>query len=285
MSRDEAPPRPVPARPPATGVAELERVMARGWPAVETGGLGDWVLRASSGFTGRGNSLLPYGDPTLPLPLAVDHAARWYADRGLPLRVHVDLPRGARGAAPDVAQLLDADRLAQAVRAVPVGAELLARGHVAHQPTLTMVGASADVPPPPDPPAAAPVSVDARLTPDWLQAYSRQRDLVPGVTEQVLTGSAGQLFASAGDPRRPVAVARMSVEPGWAGVHAMWVDPEHRRRGLGSAVLGALALLAREHGMPGMVLQVEAGNVAARTLYERLGFTVHHAYAYVDAPA
>ncbi|GAA1887097.1 GNAT family N-acetyltransferase [Lapillicoccus jejuensis] len=275
MSPDEAPPRPVPARPSPIGVGELERVMARGWPAVETDGLGDWVLRASSGFTGRGNSLLPYGDPTLPLPLAVDHATRWYAQRGLPLRVHVDLPRGLGGT----------PSLTEAVAAVPVGAELLSRGHVAHQPTLTMVGASADVPPPPDPPAAPPVTVDARLTTDWLQAYARQRDLVPGVTEQVLTGSAGQLFASAGDPRRPVAVARMSVEPGWAGVHAMWVDPEHRRTGVGSAVLGALALLAREHGMPGMVLQVEAGNVAARALYERLGFTVHHTYAYVDAPA
>ena len=77
----------------------------------------------------------------------------------------------------------------------------------------------------------------------------------------------------------------MSIEPGWAGVHAMWVDPEHRRSGVGSAVLGALALLAAEHGMPAMVLQVEESNVAARALYERLGFTVHHAYAYVDAPA
>ena len=42
-------------------VQALETVMADGWRAVEEDHLGDWLLRASSGFTQRGNSALTVG--------------------------------------------------------------------------------------------------------------------------------------------------------------------------------------------------------------------------------
>ena len=58
-----------------TSVAALESVAARGWRALETESLGDWLLRASGGFTGRANSVLPLGDPGLALGAAVDAAA------------------------------------------------------------------------------------------------------------------------------------------------------------------------------------------------------------------
>ncbi|MEO7060058.1 MAG: GNAT family N-acetyltransferase [Lapillicoccus sp.] len=251
------------------GVDDLELVMAQGWSAVERDGLGEWVLRASSGFTGRGNSVLPIGDPTLSLPAAVDYVERWYAARELPPRFHLDLPAGSS----------DPGRAADD----PLGAELLSRGYRAVQPTLTMTAASAGIP------AldadAAPVTMDARLQLDWLQTYARQRTILPGVTEQLLTGSPSQLFASMGTSAQYTAIGRMSVQPGWAGVHALWVDPDHRRQGLGATVVRAMAALAREHRMPSMMLQVEDDNVAAVALYAGLGFTTHHAYVYLDAPS
>ena len=42
---------------------ELQRIADRGWRALETAPVGDWLLRASDGFTGRANSALPLGDP------------------------------------------------------------------------------------------------------------------------------------------------------------------------------------------------------------------------------
>ena len=59
------PPPPVRRGRPHTAIStvDLERLMADGWRAVEEEWLGDWMLRASSGFTGRGNSVLPLGDP------------------------------------------------------------------------------------------------------------------------------------------------------------------------------------------------------------------------------
>ncbi len=282
----EVPPRQSrPGRPHlAIGVDDLGRVMAQGWPALESLGLGGWLLRASSGFTGRGNSVLPYGDPGLPLRDAVDRVEAWYADRALPARFHLDLLGSGEGAVPvGPAELGEQDVVRRLVAAHPLGTELLRRGYQPVQPTLTMTGPTAAVPPLRA--DSAPVEIDVDLTPDWLTTYARQRRIVPGVTEQVLTGSAGQLFASTGEPGRYSAVARMSVHPGWAGVHAVWVEPGQRRQGLAVALMSALAALAREHAMTSMYLQVEAGNAPAQALYDGLGFTTHHAYVYLDPPA
>jgi N-acetylglutamate synthase len=64
-------------------VADLERLATRGWRGAEEAPLGEWLLRAGGGFTGRANSALVAGNPGMPLPDAVDAVTRWYADRGL----------------------------------------------------------------------------------------------------------------------------------------------------------------------------------------------------------
>ena len=81
-------------------VAGLELLAARGWRGTEQDSLGDWLLRAGGGFTGRANSALVVGDPGLPLRGAVDAVARWYADRGL--RACAQLP-GRQSRAADTA--------------------------------------------------------------------------------------------------------------------------------------------------------------------------------------
>jgi len=250
----------------AIGVWDLERLMADGWAPVETGGLGDWVLRAAGGFTGRANSVLPAGDPSLPLREAVDFCQRWYRDRGLVPLFAMASPPGA-----DVSE-------------DPLGEHLLGRGYQPVRPTVVMTAAAADVPTATQ--RSPQVVVDARLTGEWLEAYALQRPVLPGVTEQVLTGSKGQLFASvrSGEPGRLTAIARMSVSPGWAGLSSLWVDPANRRRGVGQAVTAALATLARANRMPSIYLQVTADNAGARALYERCGFATHHGYCYLRAP-
>src|SRR6266566_2516595 len=69
--------KPVPAAP--ADVLALEEVAALGWPAPQTRWLGRWLLRAAAGWTGRANSVLPLGDPGLPLDAALAEAL---GDRG-----------------------------------------------------------------------------------------------------------------------------------------------------------------------------------------------------------
>jgi len=78
---------------PDPRIEALERAAARHWQAPETEPLGEWLLRAAAGFTGRANSALPLGDPGCPRPEAVTAVEAWYRRRALPPMIV--LPHGA----------------------------------------------------------------------------------------------------------------------------------------------------------------------------------------------
>jgi hypothetical protein len=44
-------------------VTALETIAAQGWRGTTTARVGQWLLRAADGFTGRANSVLPLGRP------------------------------------------------------------------------------------------------------------------------------------------------------------------------------------------------------------------------------
>ncbi len=242
-------------------IDSLERVMALGWPAVERATLGDWLLRASAGFTSRGNSVLLIGDPARPVPLAIDEVERWYAARGLPARFTV------------IDGLVETEALAEA---------LLGRGYLPHSPTVALVAEPAWWPP--DRAAEPPVTAEPAPSPAWLGAFAAYRPGVADAALAILTGSAQQWFLRTTDAERTTGIGRVSLDQGWMGVHAMSVEPQRRRQGLGTALLRAAARLARHVDARGTYLLVEADNLPARRLYASSGFTVHHGYHYLVAP-
>lgn len=69
----------------------------------------------------------------------------------------------------------------------------------------------------------------------------------------------------------------------WVGLRGIEVEPEHRRQGLGLAVVAALLGWGAERGATTAYLQVLGDNAGAIALYERLGFATHHAYRYLAA--
>lgn len=281
VAAKEIPPRPSRrgAAHLALSVADLQRVMSPSWGAIEREHLGDWELRASQGFTQRANSVLPIGDPGVPLTEAVDRVERWYAVRGLPARVSLAGPVGFEPAED------------------PLGAELLARGWTSGDRTLnltapTEVIAAAD-------PGGPDVLVTRELDESWLGAYRLSREVEPEAAPQVLAGSPVTLFGSislggglaqklglttpGSRAPRPVAIGRVGLARGWAGLGALWTDPAFRRRGLGTRLTTQLASVARAEGIHLMHLQVEADNAAGIALYEGLGFARHSSYVYLTA--
>ncbi len=261
----EVPPRAERPGPPhlTIGVADLQRAMVGSWAAVEREALGDWLMRASSGFTNRGNSVVTTGSPGVPLEQAVDTVERWYATRALPAVLSLAGPVGITA---------DQD---------PLGVLLLARGYVQHSSARVMTAATRQVPRVPSPS----IRLSEELDDAWLEAYAGYRALVPGATEAILVGSPSQVFARAEAGGQVVGLARVGVAARWAGLAAVWVRPDHRRQGLARALTSALAAEAERRGLRSMHLQVEADNEPATTLYERLGFTVHHDYLYLRSTA
>lgn len=278
----ELPPKPTRRGAPhrTISVEDLQRVMAQSWGAVERDHLGDWELRASSGFTQRANSVVPVGDPGVPLAVAVDRIEDWYAARGLPAKVAV---AGVVGFDP-------AEH--------PLGALLLERGYTAASLTLNLT-ARTDTVAAADPGGPA-VLVGPEPGPEWVRGYLTTRRGVPGTTERVLTGSPRQLFgqvrpggglsqqlglrAAGAAGTTPVALGRLGIAHGWAGLGAVWTDPSFRRRGLAAHLTARLAAAARDDGIHLVHLQAEHDNEAALTLYRRLGFEPHSSYVYLTHP-
>ncbi|MEU9476852.1 GNAT family N-acetyltransferase [Streptomyces sp. NPDC048191] len=256
----------VPAAParrrgPSASYAELARVVSHGWQPLETERLGEWELRASEGFTRRANSVLPVGDPGLPLDAALAVVRRWYGERGLP--AYVQTATGAEG----TQELLCA--------------ELERRGWVREVSSEVWTGALAPVA---DRAGGTGVLLSRSADEAWLARY--QRKGVSEVALRVLGGGPSVWFATVpgAEGEAPAAIGRCVVEGRWAGFAAVEVDPGRRRQGLATQVLAALARRALEEGASAAWLQVETDNAAAHALYAALGFTPHHTYHHYRAP-
>ncbi|MFD0317122.1 GNAT family N-acetyltransferase [Streptomyces flavalbus] len=256
----------VPAAParrrgPAASYEELARVSARAWRPVESEWLGRWELRAASGFTRRANSVLPLGDPGVPLDEALAAVRRWYGARGLP--AYVQTATGGEG----TQELLCA--------------ELERRGWVREVTAELWTGALARVADLRDGPGAVVLS---RTADDgWLARY--QRKGVSDVALRVLGGGPSVWFAAVpGAGGAPDAIGRLVVDGRWAGFAAVEVAPERRRQGLATTVMAALARQALAEGASAAWLQVETENAGARELYARMGFSAHHAYHHYREP-
>jgi N-acetylglutamate synthase len=77
-----------------------------------------------------------------------------------------------------------------------------------------------------------------------------------------------------------VACGLMKLEGAHAGLFALNTAPAHRRRGLGTAIVGALLAEASRQGSRAAYLQVTADNEGALALYRQFGFERVYDYWY-----
>lgn len=249
----------VPDRPARTraarsiGADQLARITSLGWPAVESEALGEWELRASGGFTGRANSALVTGDPGLPLDEAIAQVGDFYARRGLAPVAQTII--GSQG---------DEDLIACGW--LPVGGP---------RPGAIVQVADLRHSPPPDPG----VTVTTRLEDAWMALYPRVEDRQVEAARSVLSGPHTVGFASVGSPA--IAIGRVVVTGEWAGLSAVEVRAEHRRRGSARRIVETMLAWAAERGADKVYLQTMRDNTAALALYEPFGFVTHHEYRYL----
>ena len=241
--------------------------------ADRAGTLGGWMLRAASGFTGRANSVLPLGDPGLPLPEAVLAAERWYAERQLRPLFSLYGPEGFAVGDDALGTLLAGRGYADVNRSVVMTASVGALQSAAGATSPSAVGT-----------AEVTVHAEAAPSPGWWAASDERRRRHRGTAEAIMAGCPDQVFLSLSVGGQAVATARVAFARAWAGVFGLYVAPGSRRLGLATALMSAAAAQAQARGIASAYLQVEATNAAARGLYRRLGCATHHEYVYLAAP-
>ena len=240
----------------AISADDLTSITSRGWPPVEVEQLGDWILRAAGGFTGRANSVAVIGSPAIGFDAAAARVVDWYASRSMPPLVQV--VSGSDGER----HFLDAGwRPGNGARdgAVVQVADLLDRYDSSPE-----------------------VQIDTELTDAWLALYGRV-DEDPAAARAVIGGPATVGFARIGDPIH--AIARIVVTGEWAGISAVEVLPEHRRQGWAKQLVHGCLAWAVQRGADKAYLQTMRDNTAALALYEPFGFVTHHEYRYLQAPS
>jgi ribosomal protein S18 acetylase RimI-like enzyme len=68
------------------------------------------------------------------------------------------------------------------------------------------------------------------------------------------------------------AVIAEPAAPGRMQLVGMWVDPQHRRRGIAQTLISQAVRWSRDHQARELILWVAEDNTAARLLYARAGF-------------
>jgi N-acetylglutamate synthase len=243
-------PPPPPRRASLSAITRLEGLCADAWPAQVDEPLGAWRLRAADGYTARANSALAIGDPGLPTAAALT-AVREFAERnGIAPRVQAPV-----GSPWD--------------KAVAAQGWVLDVGHEAGATVSVQVADLARLPVGPRVDGGEPTEAWWRLVLGG----------PPTAAQRHVLGSGGHMLLRADGVS--VAAARAVVVEDHLHVSVMSVDPAHRRRGHGTALLGAAARWGRERGARWGVLQVAVHNTAALALYARSGWTEHHRYRYL----
>ena len=105
----------------------------------------------------------------------------------------------------------------------------------------------------------------------------------------ILDGNPPRAFAAVAgqgpdDHSELVAIARGHRNEDWLGLASIWTRPDHRQRGLATAMMAALGHWAARQGARYAYLQVATVNEPGIAAYRSLGFIHHHAYRYL-APA
>jgi ribosomal protein S18 acetylase RimI-like enzyme len=249
---------------PKIGTVELERIASRGWRGTSTESLGDWLLRAGSGFTGRANSVLPLGSPGCSFDEALAVIDEFYRRHHLAPMFQVPV-----GPETDALQ-----------------GDLTDRGWAAFNHTWVLV-ANLDTAILACPPATGlrPAAFADRPSPEWLVGYVYRGTPLPDSAVAVLENADNVTFCSLADADGQAGVVRGVVTDGWLGVTALTVDETRRRAGVGRHLMGELMRWAAARGARSAYLQVADENVAALRFYDRIGFTRHHGYHYRRAPA
>lgn len=232
----------------------LERATLAAWPPRVHARMHGWVLNASSGTSGRINSIWPLAwTGEVSLDTAIDDAAAWMRAQGLTPSFKIS------------------EALVQPAALLPA---LHSRGY--RQTTPTFVMARDLAPTTPD------LSVRITATPDDIFLAPMRADAPPADYEErrdaLMRAPSPRACAAIMEGDEALAAGACVIVDKIASIFVMRTMAHAQRRGLARRILSALQAWAHENGATIACLQVEAPNAPAIALYRAAGFAAVYDY-------
>jgi ribosomal protein S18 acetylase RimI-like enzyme len=234
----------------------LEELALTTWPALQQWLYDGWVVRFAGGHTRRANSVTPLYSSRRQPAAKIGQCEQWYAAANLPAVFRLN----AHTAPAALDRLLDA------------------RGYQRVDPSLTLhrrLDTWAM-------PRELPGSLRSEQLADWLPLYcqlsGKALDQQHNHMALLQATPAPRIFAALWEGDQPVACAVGVLSAQALSIVDVVTAAQQRQRGYGTSLLAQLFGWAQRAGASDAALQVQGDNVAARSLYARLGF--HEVYAY-----
>ena len=246
--------------PPEVSSYRMQEMAERSWPPSQWQDLGTWRMRWSGPNAGRANSARVAGPPDRPLPAALKAVAAWYEERDAQPLIQVPYP-----SALDEAYDQAGWPIVRRSRLMVFSTQRLYTTTASARERSDMV-----------------VSVSDHPDPDWLSLLSgddvgRQQEIEP-----ILTAPEDVAFVSCRrvESGELLGIGRGVLLGDWAGANNVVTAADARRRGVATAVMAELATWSSERGASRWFLRVFGDSEPALSLYDSLGFTLHHTYVY-----
>ncbi len=240
----------------------IEELAANAWPALINQHVDGWRFRFQYDVTRRANSVLPNGAGKLSLQEKISLAESFYRHKHLPVRfqmcvaaqpVELDqtlAKRGYRATAHTSVQTIDMDQLLKQTD-----------GYDTPQ-----------------------IEINDSFDDQWLNLYcpvekfgEHQQQMRKNILSRIapVTG-----YALLKINKQPAAIGVGVVERDWLGLFGMFTADHYRRQQAATQILRALALWGQQQGAVQSYLQVMQDNLAATSLYQRVGFETLYDYHY-----
>lgn len=248
-------------------VLQAELLAHGTWPCVEESHLGDWILRAASGFSRRANSALAIGSSGTCLDGSLDRLCEWYRARDIEPCIKI-----TPLASPDLDAALDARRWTVATPAHVMRARL-----PSPEPGKAPAGMTDSV-----------MAIDPAPSEEWLESLFDWNGVDPRARRshrELFDRMPSPRFASWRSSGRLEAVCTAVVLGSSAHLYDFVVAPDARRRGIGEAFLVELLRILSAGGAQDATLQVLRSNTPAISLYRKTGFVESHPYHYRVGPS
>lgn len=238
-------------------IRRLEEISMNSWPSLKNEVYDGWVLRYSNGYTKRANSVIPLYKSSLPIIEKIEMCREKYCSMNLPLIFKITELNN------DIEDVLDNYNF----KIIDISiVKTININNIQNQIDKNIITSN-------------------KLNDKWTNAYFQFSNLQEKEKQltsiEILNRIPGSLITSLMKMHQKVlGVGLGIINSNYLGLFDIIVDEKYRRNGYGKDIVLSLLAEAKRRKINSAYLQVIENNVAANSLYDKIGFKDVYRYWY-----